>query len=187
MTYDQETVRTLYRKLLRLYPQAFGEQLEESMEETFNDLYIERKRQTTQGLFGFFILWMFVETAIGITKKYILLITQGDPVKNILTNFRSPTIISLVLVFPFIILELVNRRNFNEGFPIPLFGILWLLPMIFIFTLMPILRNVQAGNSIIANPINLLLRVAFLAPIAWMWVGILIDQMPCFLGVPNCD
>jgi hypothetical protein len=38
-----------------------------------------------------------------------------------------------------------------------------------------------------ANPINLLLRVAFLALIAWMWGGILIDQMPCFLGVPNCD
>jgi hypothetical protein len=32
-----------------------------------------------------------------------------------------------------------------------------------------------------------LLRVVFLAFIARMWIGILIDQMPCFLGVPNCD
>jgi hypothetical protein len=186
MTYDQNTVRTLYKKLLTLYPRGFRERLGESMEQTFNDLCSERKRETDQSYLSF-VLGMFVETAIGITKEYILLITQGDPVKNILTNFRSPTIISLVLVFPFIILELLNRRNFHEGFPIVLFVLMWLLPMIFIVILMPILRNVQAGNSIIANPINLLLRVAFLALIAWMWVGILIDQMPCFLGVPNCD
>jgi len=23
--------------------------------------------------------------------------------------------------------------------------------------------------------------------IAWLWAGALVDQMPCFLGVPNCD
>lgn len=114
MTYDQETVRVLYKKLLACYPQAFREQLGESMEQTFDDLCSERKQKTKQGLFGF-VLWMFVETAMGITREYILLITQGDSMKNILTNFRSPGIISLVLVFPFIMLELVNRRNFNEG------------------------------------------------------------------------
>ena len=38
-----------------------------------------------------------------------------------------------------------------------------------------------------AHPTNLLFRVAFLALIAIIWAGILIDQLPCFLGVPNCD
>lgn len=186
MTYDQETIRVLYKKLLSLYPRGFREQLGESMEQSFNDLYKEQKRQTVPGSFSF-VLWMFVETTIGIIQEHILLITQGDPMKNILTTFRSPTIISLVLVFPFIILELVNRRNFHEGFPIVLFGLMWLLPMIFIVTLMPVVRNVRAGNSIMANPIILLIRVVFLAFIVWMWFGIVIDQMPCFLGVPNCD
>jgi hypothetical protein len=183
--YDQNIVRTLYKKLLTLYPRGFRERLGESLEQTFNDLYKGPKRQTKQGLFKF-VLWMFVETTMGITREYILLITQGDSMKNILTNL-SPAIIGFILVFPFMILELVNRRNFPESFPIVLFGLLWLLPMLFIVTVMPIVRNVRAGNSIIANPINLLLRVAFLVLIAWMWVGILIDQMPCFLGVPNCD
>ena len=32
MAYDQETVRTLYKKLLSLYPRAFREQMGESME-----------------------------------------------------------------------------------------------------------------------------------------------------------
>jgi uncharacterized membrane protein len=107
--------------------------------------------------------------------------------KNILANLRSPAIFSLLLVLPFMILELVNRRNFNAGFPIPLFVFMWLLPMLFILILMPIVRNVRAGNSIVVNPIILLIRVIFLALIIWMWFGIVIDQMPCFLGVPNCD
>lgn len=183
--YEQNTVRHLYKKLLAFYPKAFREQLAESMEQTFTDLCNE-KRQTKIGLFSF-VLWTFVETASGITKEYVLLITQGDSMKTIFMNFRSPAVISLLLVIPFMILELVNRRNFNEGFPIPLFVIMWLLPILFIVTLMPIVRNIRAGNSIIASPVNLLIRVVVLVFIASMWTGILIDQMPCFLGVPNCD
>jgi uncharacterized membrane protein len=85
------------------------------------------------------------------------------------------------------ILELANRRNFHEGFPIPLFGILWLLPMLFIVILTPILRTVREGNSVLANPFHLLVRITLLALITWLWAAILIDQLPCFLGVPNCD
>ena len=107
--------------------------------------------------------------------------------KNSLIHPRSAALISLLLVFPFMILELINRRNFHEGFPVTLFVVMWLLPMMFILTVMPIVRNVRAGNSIVANPINLVLRAVFLALIALMWMGILIDQMHCFLGVPNCD
>ena len=107
--------------------------------------------------------------------------------KDIFTTLRSPAIISSILVLPFMILELINRRSFHEGFPIPLFGILWLLPMAFILILMPIVQNVQAGNRIMADPISLSLRVAFLILIAWLWSGIILDQLPCFLGVLNCD
>lgn len=184
--HNQEMVRILYRKLITLYPRDFQEQFGRSMEQTFNDLCNERKQQTEDGLFGF-VLWMFVETAMGIAREHVLLITEGNAMKNILTNLRSPAVISLVLVVPFMILELVNRRNFNAGFPIPLFVFMWLLPMLFIVTVMPIVRNVRAGNSIVANPIILLIRVIFLAFIMWMWFGIVIDQMPCFLGVSNCD
>jgi len=106
---------------------------------------------------------------------------------NVLTNLRSPAIIGLILVFPFMILELVNRRNFHEGFPIPLFGLMWLLPVAFILILMPIVRNVRSGNSIMENPIHLLLRVTFLVLIALLWTGTLVDQLPCFLGAPLCD
>jgi hypothetical protein len=106
---------------------------------------------------------------------------------NTSSNLRLPAIISSALVLPFMILELVNRRSFHEDFPIVLFGLMWLLSVAFILILRPIVRNIRAENGIMVNPIGLLLRVAFLIPIAWLWVGLILDQMPCFLGVPNCD
>jgi hypothetical protein len=95
--------------------------------------------------------------------------------------------ISFLLIVPFMIMEAVNRRNFNEGFPFPLFIIMWFLPVLFIFTGTPIVRNVRAGSSILANPVILLFRVVFMILLAWFWAVLLIDQLPCFLGVPNCD
>jgi hypothetical protein len=103
------------------------------------------------------------------------------------THLRLPAITSSALLLPFIILELVNRRSYHEGFPIPLFGILWLLPMAFTLILMSIVRKVQTGNKTTPNTISLLLGIALLILMVWLWVGIILDQMPCFLGVPLCD
>lgn len=84
MIYEQNTVRTLYKKLLAFYPRSFKEQLGESMEQTFQDLWNE-KRQSKKELFGF-VLWTFIETASGIIQERVLLIKEMNPVKNILTT-----------------------------------------------------------------------------------------------------
>ena len=184
MAYDQEAVRTLYRKLLSLYPRAFRERLGESMEQTFNDLRNERKQQTEQGSFGF-VVWLFAETAIGVIKEHVLLVKQGDTMKTVTADFRSAAIISLIFMLPFAFLDFLFNQSVLD--PIVLFGTLWLLPMAFLVILVPMVRTVRAGNSIMANPVNLLFRVAFLALIAMLWGSLLIDQLPCFIGVPNCD
>jgi hypothetical protein len=106
--------------------------------------------------------------------------------RNISSTFLKPAIISSILVLPFVILELINRRSLREDFPYVLFGMLWILAGVFTLLLMPIVQNVQAGNRIRINLINLL-RVVSLVLIASLWVGIVLDQMPCFLGIPNCD
>jgi hypothetical protein len=49
MAYDQNTVHTLYKKLLTFYPRGFRERLGESMEQMFNDLYQERQHLFTWG------------------------------------------------------------------------------------------------------------------------------------------
>jgi hypothetical protein len=182
---NKQQLTRFIKKLLTLYPRVFREQLGASMEQTFQDLWNE-KRQTKKELFSF-VLWAFIETAIGILRERLFLILQGDSMQTMLTNLRLPTVISFLLILPLMIMEVINRRNFNEGFPVVLFVILWLLPALFILTATPIVRNVRAGRPIMARPVILLLKVAFLAFIVWMWFGIMIDQMPCFLGVPNCD
>ncbi len=194
MIFDQETVRTLYNKFLGLYPRAFREQLGESMAQTFNDLYNEHKQQTGRRIYGF-VLRMFAETATGIIQEHIIQITQGDAMKNLLTSFKSAAIAGFLFVLPFATLEFMfNIINKPDALSLKkvldlsvLFGLMWLLPMAFIIILRPLVRNVRAGNMGMMNPFNLLFKFTFLAVIAMMWGGILIDQWPCFLGVPNCD
>ncbi len=186
MAYNLNIARTLYKKLLSFYPKGFKEQLAESMGQTFNDLCNE-KLQTGQALFGF-VLSAFIETTAGIIHEHILSIEELYPMKNILINLRSPAIISFLLMMPLMIMEAVNRRSFNEGlFPIPLFGVLWLMPLIFIVILMPIVRSVEVGNGVMVKPVSFFIRVVFLVLIAWVWIGVVKDQMPCFCGIPNCD
>lgn len=88
-------IRTFYKKLLTLYPRGFKERLGESMQQTFNDLY--RERQTKPGWLGF-VLWMFVETAVGIVREHTLSITKGDLMKNTLATPRSAALISAILL-----------------------------------------------------------------------------------------
>lgn len=179
------TIRRLYKRLLVFYPKAFREQLAESMAQTFNDL-VNEKRQSSEGLFSF-VIWTFAETTGGIIQEHISLLKQGGLMQPFLTSLKLPSLISFLLVMPFMIMEVVNRRDFSGSFPIPLFIIIWLLPVLVMLTGAPIVRNVRAGNNILAHPFMLLMRIVFFVFLIWMWFGILIDQMPCFLGVPNCD
>ncbi len=149
--YEQTTVRTLYKKLLALYPQTFKEQLGESMARSFQDLWNE-KRQTKKGLLGF-VLWTFIETAIGIFREHLLLISPGDIMQTILKTIGPSTLISFLLILPFMIMEVVNRRNFNEDFPFMLFFVLWLNLFAISLILLPIVRGRRTGNHDMANPV----------------------------------
>ena len=151
---EQTAVHTLYKKLLALYPREFREQLGESMQQTFNDVCNE-KRQAKKGLLGF-VMWAFVETAIGIFRERLLLITKGDIMRLILTNLGSSAFISFIIVLPFMVMEFVNRQSFfisgKESFPTGLFIMLWLLSMLFFLILMPIVRSLGEGHNIMATP-----------------------------------
>ena len=67
-------------------------------------------------------------------------------------------------------------------------GLILLLPTIaFLINLAPLMRNVRAGNSLAVYPVNVLLAVAILFFIMLFVGGIIVDQYPCWIGVPNCD
>jgi hypothetical protein len=109
------------------------------------------------------------------------------PPSRISATFATPAIVASLVVLPFVIIEAINTRGFSEGFPLALFVVMWLLPAAFTLVLTPILRRLRAGGRAAAHPGALVPRVLLLILIAWFWLSLVIDQLPCFLGVPNCD
>jgi hypothetical protein len=85
------------------------------MQQTFNDLY--RERQTKPGRLRF-VLWTFIDTAVGIVKEHVLSIREGDPMKNTLAYPRAATLISAVLLaVAFIVAPLIYLTgNLRDAF-----------------------------------------------------------------------
>jgi hypothetical protein len=110
--------------------------------------------------------------------------------RRLIVTCGTAAIIGLILAAPPALLEIYNNPGVTRNLwklPIGLFALLWLLPTAFSLTVIPIARGHRAGESILARPVALSLRVIFLALISWFWALLVIDQMPCFLGAPNCD
>lgn len=112
-----------------------------------------------------------------------------DPAQNIAASLKPAALIGLVLVLPFAVLESLNNTVDGRDAPglVALFGLLWLLPAAFVVVLAPVVRAARAGRGVTSNPAGLLLRAALSTLIAVTWGVILFDQLPCFMGVPNCD
>ena len=79
------------------------------MQQTFNDLC--KERQAKGGWFRF-MLWTCAETAIGIIREHVLLLTKGATMKNILANPSSSAmkwggLASFLLAVTFIVAPLI--------------------------------------------------------------------------------
>jgi hypothetical protein len=95
----------------------------------------------------------------------------------VIRNLRMPAIVSAMLVLPFMVLEAVNRRRFDDDLPAALFVVMWLLLFLF-------------GGTLLTRPrgrVLLAAKLVGLLAIGSIWVSLVFDQLPCFLGVPNCD
>jgi len=88
MRHGTTIISKLYKKLLGFYPQEFKEQLGESMEQKFHDLYNEQKRGPAR---GFVVLPLLTEKAIGIAQEHLLLLMEGDVMKTILAKHGQPS------------------------------------------------------------------------------------------------
>ena len=51
----------------------------------------------------------------------------------------------------------------------------------------PIVSTLRAGGSLFAHPLNLIIVAFILSTLVIGFATLLIDQWPCFTGVPNCD
>ena len=109
MNYEPYSLRRFYKKLLRLYPRGFRDQLGESMEQTFSDLCRERY-EAGDGLLGF-VLWTFAETFAGIIKENIN-IKKENIMMPILRQFGI--VIIAVITAIAIIVSTYLTKNLNS-------------------------------------------------------------------------
>ena len=96
--------------------------------------------------------------------------------------------IGLIVVLPLIALQSTVGRASYRTFPTPLFVAIWILGAVFTVVVIPTVRAIRNGDgSALAYSGMLISRVVFLLMIGAFLTGLVSDQMPCFLGVPNCD
>jgi len=193
--YDQETVRRLYRKLLNLYPKSFKDRLGDSMQQTFNDLYKER-----QAVQRFFVLWTFAETALGIIKEYILLITQGDSMQNSILNPKVAALVGLLFTAPFVILNAIVGKRIEPFFSLVRPGIhtgpfeyilliivLLLIPVGSFIAIRPMFQKGAEGKRKFYL-VNTILAALLLIVFVMLSVGLGSEIYRCdVLQIPNCD
>ena len=107
--------------------------------------------------------------------------------KTFCGDFWLAASLGLLLVLPFVVLELMFGQTSYSDFPVPLFGSLWFLAAMLIAALAPMIQTLRTGGILLVNPLTLALRIALIGVIAAFFFGLIEDQMPCFLGAPNCD
>lgn len=126
--------------------------------------------------------------------------------RNNLLNPRSAAILSCVICLPFAFLFTLLNLNIEPDLgplgrlltnPDPdqpdvpgslvALGTFLLVLAAFLINLQQIVRTMRAGGSLLTHPVNLILAVAALAAIVGVIGAIIVDQYPCWMGVPNCD
>ena len=94
--------------------------------------------------------------------------------------------ISFVTVLPFILMELINAQA-PGTFPFMLFGFLWLVSFLFMLLLSATIRSHRHVEDPLRNVVIHVAKFLTLVLLAGLWITIIKDQLPCFLGFPNCD
>jgi hypothetical protein len=103
--------RQLYAYLIRFYPRPYRERFAEGMDQTFNDLCMERVR-AGKGLLGF-VLWMFSDTFIGIISVRISFIFSFLVMHS--KHILRPAIITMaVLLIPTIGMLVSEEWDWDE-------------------------------------------------------------------------
>jgi drug/metabolite transporter (DMT)-like permease len=113
--------------------------------------------------------------------------TQNQAIPRTVKTFATSLLISLALVVPFAVLEIVNRRAFQEEFPFVLFTFMSVHSLLIALLMMPALQCLRADKSLRALKPGHWAGLFLAIILVYGYATVVIDQLPCFLGVPNCD
>jgi hypothetical protein len=115
------------------------------------------------------------------------MMTQDQAAPGTLKTFVTSLLISCTLVAPFIVLEWVNRRTFHEDVPFGLFTFMSLHSLFIVLLLAPAVRRLRSEGNLRALKLGHWAGLVLSAFLIFVYADVVIDQLPCFLGVPNCD
>jgi drug/metabolite transporter (DMT)-like permease len=113
--------------------------------------------------------------------------TEDHAVPGTSKSYVTLLAISAALVAPFIVLQWVNRRAYEEEFPFLLFTFMSLHALLIVFALAPALRRLRAQRSLRGLKLGHWVGLVLGAMLVCAYAAVVVDQLPCFLGVPNCD
>lgn len=115
------------------------------------------------------------------------MMSQDQAAPENLKSLVAPLLISATLVAPFIVLQWVNRRTLHEDFPFVLFTFMSLHSLFIVLLMTPALRCLRLERSLRALKLGHWARLLLGTLLVYAYADVVIDQFPCFLGVPNCD
>lgn len=109
---------------------------------------------------------------------------KKDSSQKIIGQLVVAVVIGFLLTVPFFITEAITTSGFvTSGFPLALFNTMWVIASLFMFLVIPF---VMAKGRPKGRTLYIVLRIALILILARMWIGLVIDQWPCFLGATGC-
>ena len=110
-------------------------------------------------------------------------------------NLGSPALVATAVAIPFLVLELVSRvgeaseaLDASYWFGVSLlFALMWLIVFGCVLLFRVVVRDITYGGYVAGHPLRFSLRVGLLLVLVAAFAAIVFDQLPCFLGEPNCD
>jgi hypothetical protein len=114
-------------------------------------------------------------------------VTQEHSAPGTVHSFGVSLLISATLVVPFFGLQLVTRGAAHEEFPFVLFLFMSLHSLLIVLLLTAPIRRLRVERSLSALGLGHWAGLILALFLVFVYVNVIIDQLPCFLGVPNCD
>jgi len=193
----------LYSLLIRSYPREFRERFGTSMRQNYRDICGELGVHIYLKLLR--IGWLFAEAAISAVREHLNEIRRGCIMKKGWLGPRAALVIGTLMALPMMIIfpvALLNIEPFNGymsnalsdpngrqhlGGLSAIIVAMLLLPAGGILAMMPAIRSSRSGAGMLSYKSNVLIGSLLFLFGFGLWAMLFIDQVPCMMGVPNCD
>lgn len=108
--------------------------------------------------------------------------------KKVFLNPKTSILIGFLITLPFMFMEFATSSNLpRSNFPIQLFIFMWIIASIFLLLINSTLETIQGKNyQKKKNYLIITIKIIFGGILAYIWITIIIDQIPCFLGATGC-